>query len=132
LYPDGWGIWAIHGVRVSQQVVEQPSTITVAQIEAEKNAEVKRVMVDRYGQARYLVDSGAQQIHADDYGVLYRKEIPGDEPLVMVKVVNSTAEPDGTYKDYFLRVPPTIMTARAAVAWTFEKEEADYEPAIQT
>ena len=37
----------------------------------------------------------------------------------MVEVVNSTPEPDGSRKTYFLRVPPTIGTAREAVAWTF-------------
>jgi len=121
-----------HGVSVPEYVVCRPHEITAAGIDAEKNAEVRRVMIERYGQARYLVDSGAQKIHDDDFGVLYRKELPGDEPIVMVKVVNSTAEPDGTFKDYFLRVPPDITTARAAVAWTFGKTEADYAPAIET
>lgn len=77
-------------------------------------------------------DAGAKELHRDDYGTLYRAELPGDEPLVMVKVVNSTAEPDGSFKDYFLRVPPQTRTAREAVAWTFEHEPADYELAQQT
>jgi hypothetical protein len=125
-------VYAIHGVRVPADVIENPASVTVERIERETNAEIRRVMIERYGQARYLVDSGAQQIHADDYGTLYRKEIPGDEPLVMVKVVNSTAEPDGSFKDYFLRVPPLMERARQAVAWTFGLEERDYAPAIQT
>lgn len=50
----------------------------------------------------------------------------------MVKVVNSTPEPDGSYKDYFLRVPPTITTAHEAVAWTFGKTAETYAPAIET
>jgi hypothetical protein len=131
-YPDGFSVYAVHGVRVPADVIENPSSVTVERIERETNAEVRRVMIERYGQARYLVDAGAQAVHEDDYGVLYRKEILGDEALVMVKVVNSTAEPDGSYKDYFLRVPPTIQRAREAVAWTFGKAEADYAPAIQT
>jgi hypothetical protein len=56
----------------------------------------------------------------------------GDEPLVMVKVRNSTPEPDGAYKDYFLRVPPTMRTAREAVAWTFGLEAEDYKPTQET
>jgi len=39
-------------------------------------------------------------------GELYFAEVPGDEPLVMVKVMNSTLEPDGSPKPYFLRVHP--------------------------
>jgi hypothetical protein len=55
-----------------------------------------------------------------------------DEDLVMVKVVNSTAEPDGSFKDYYIRVPPNTRSARGAVAWSFGKEENEYDPAVQT
>ena len=132
LYPDGWGIWAWHGVRLPRHVIEQPATITVKEIEAEGNAEIRRVMVERYGQARYLLDSGAKLIHSDEFGTLYRKEQEGDEPLVMVKVVNATREPDGSFKDYWLRVDPRVRTAREAVAWTFDVPAKDYAPAVQT
>jgi len=96
------------------------------------NAEVRRVMIERYGTARYLLDSGAQAIHTDDYGTLYRKSRPDDSDLVMVKVVNATPEPDGSFKDYFLRVPPEMATARQAVAWTFAKDHAEYAPEVET
>ena len=131
-YPDGYAIYAVHGVRVPEYVVMRPNEITVEKIESETNAEVRRVMVERYGQYRYLLDSKATQIHSDDFGTLYRKEIPNDEPLVMVKVVNSTPEPDGSFKDYFIRVPPQIKRAREAVAWTFGKKEMEYAPCVQT
>jgi hypothetical protein len=121
-----------HGVFVPAFVVLNPEWITIEHIETEENAEVRRVMIERYGQARYLQDSSAEKIHEDDWGTLYRKEVPGDEPLVMVKVVNSTPEPDGSFHDYFLRVDPTITTARQAVAWTFGKETAEYDPFLQT
>jgi hypothetical protein len=98
----------------------------------EENAEVRRIMIERYGQARYLVDSEAKVIHSDDFGTLYRTEIAHDEPLVMVKVVNSTPESDGSFKDYFLRVPPEMERAKQAVAWTFAKQEAEYGPCFET
>jgi len=50
----------------------------------------------------------------------------------MVRVVNATAEPDGSFKDYFIRVPPSMQTVREAVAWTFGKTAADYAPATET
>ncbi len=50
----------------------------------------------------------------------------------MVEVLNATPEPDGTRKTYFLRVPPTIGTARAAVAWTFNLEPLEYRPVVET
>jgi len=48
--------------------------------------------------------------------------------LVMVKVVSATPETDSSFKDYFLRVPPGIQTAREAVAWTFGKTPDVYDP----
>ncbi|MBI1807932.1 MAG: hypothetical protein HYR76_12880, partial [Ignavibacteria bacterium] len=102
------------------------------QILSEVNAEVRRVMIERFGVQQFIVASGAKVIHQDECGVLYKKELMMDEPLVMVKVINSTPEPDGTYKSYFLRVPPTITTAREAVAWTFDMKPEEYSPKRQT
>jgi hypothetical protein len=131
-FSDGYSLYSWHGVNIPDDVVLHPEQLTVARIDAENNAEVRRVMLERYGEARYLQDSGAKPIHRDKSGVLFRKEIPGDEALVMVRVVNSTAEPDGHFKIYYLRVPPTIETARAAVAWTFGIEAKNYKPAVET
>lgn len=89
-------------------------------------------MIERYGLARYLTDAGAVEVARDECGTLYRKDVDGDEPILMVKVRNSTPEPDGSVKDYWLRVPPTITTARGAVAWTFDTPAAKYSPEVQT
>ena len=130
-YPDGFAIYAVHGVRVPERVVTQP--IELQWIEAEQNAEVRRVMIDRYGQSRYLRDSGAKLVSEDRRGKLWRKELDGDEPIQMVEVLNSTPEPDGTFKTYFLRVPPDVTTATQAVAWTFGIAKAeDYRPELET
>lgn len=135
-------VYAVHGVRVSKKVIDR--AFTWQDIDAETNAEVRRVMIELYGKEKYIVDSGAEEIHRDDYGILYRKELRDDEPLMMVKVVNSTVEPDGTYKDYWLRVQPScyggIKTARAAVASTWRKPDGslvfakpeDYDPEIES
>jgi hypothetical protein len=132
-FPDGWGVYAIHGVRVPEYVIMRPEEITVADIQGERNTEIRRIKLDRYGADRYLVDSGAKEIHRDDWGILYRSEIPDDEPLVMVHVVNSSPEPDGSYHDFYLRVPPSCATALEAVAWTFDKTPEQYrELAAQT
>jgi hypothetical protein len=49
-----------------------------------------------------------------------------------VKVKNSTAEPDGTFKDYFIRVPPITKTPQEGIAWTFGLDGKTYAPEIQT
>lgn len=125
-------LFFVHGVIVPEAVVMRPESITVTQIDTETNAEVRRVMMERMGFERYLIESGTKPIHSDDYGDLYRREIPGDEPLVMVRVINSTPEADGSFRNYMLRVSPTAKTAREAVAWTFGKSEAEYAPGVET
>ena len=135
-------VYAVHGVRVPKSVID--NTFSLKDIEKENNAEVRRVMIERYGQSKYILDSGAKQVHSDDFGTLYVKELQGDEPIMMVKVVNSTQESDGSFKDYWIRVDPKayggIKTARAAVASTwrnkdgsfvFDKPE-DYDCSIET
>lgn len=89
--------------------------------------------MQRYGLSNYIVDSGATEICTDDAGTLYRKEVLNDEPILMVKVSDgSIRDPDGSYRTYFLRVPPDIETAQAAVAWSFSLDADEYLPSIQT
>ena len=129
---DGFSLYAVHGVRVPQYVVETPALIEIKDIENENNLEVKRVMIDRYGSDRYMQDSGAQLVQSDRYGELYVKPIEGDETMTMVKVINSTPEPDGTNKIYWLRVPPNTPTAHAGVAWSFGLDVDQYNPMKET
>jgi hypothetical protein len=131
-YPDGFAVWAWHGVRVPADMIDHPEALTIERIRAERNVEVRRVMLERYGQARYLRDAGAKQVHADHTGVLWRCEIPGEEPLVMVEVRDSTLAPDGSRRAYWLQVPPGTRTARQAVAWTFGLGEDEYAPTVES
>lgn len=131
-YPDGWAVYAIHGIRVDEHVVLNPASIQVSEISQQHNAEVRRVLLERMGVERYIREIGAKPIQRDEWGTLYRVDIPNDEPLVMVAVVNSTREPDGSFKDYWLRVPPNMRSAREAIAWTFSLPEHEYNPTIMT
>jgi hypothetical protein len=157
-FEDGWGVYAIHGVRIpfkQRHIVERPETITVEEIETEQNAEIRRVLIDRYGPARYVADSGAQivcELGADDPVVglrtarLLRKDVPRDEPIVYADLLNSTPEPDGTVKRYMLRVDPNAYggeasrNLHAAVASTWRNADGslhfedwrDYAPVFES
>jgi hypothetical protein len=89
---DGWELHYVHGVRVSPRVTRRQ--YVAADIDRESNAEVRRVMVDLYGAPRYLQESGAKLLHEDTFGGqprrLWRKDVDGDEPIVMAEVVNGT------------------------------------------
>ena len=108
-------IYALKGINVTKDIIE--GNFTWKDIENQSNAEVRRTMIEKYGKDRYIVDSGLKPIHQDDWGTLYEKTFPNDpEPLRVVKVVNSTPELDGSYKDYFHRVDPKAYDG-AKIAW---------------
>jgi hypothetical protein len=131
-YADGFALHAWRGLPVPGAFLDRLGSLTPAEIRAEENAELRRVMLEFYGYDRYLEESGAQPVHRDETGVLWRIALPGDEDVVMVEVVNSTPEPDGTSRTYWLRVPPSTTTAREGVAWTFGLSGEAYEPLRQT
>jgi hypothetical protein len=138
-YRDGFGVYAWRGRRVERGVVAEP--VTVGRIERERNAEIRRILVERYGAPNYVRDAGATEIAADEWGVLYRKDQEGDEPIYVVKVICAT-----TGQDYFLGVDPAAyggragMNARAAVASTWRrgdnslafKSPEEYSPEVET
>jgi hypothetical protein len=129
-----------HGVMVPPFVILRPDRITIAGIDRVHNAEVRRAMIERYrhgeeihGAAAFIRDGGGERLdHDERYGTLWRRNMPNDEPVVMIEVVNRTREPDGSFKRYWLRVPPNMPTAREAVAWTFNMPAEQYAPDKET
>lgn len=142
-WTDGTCLYSHNGVRVPSWIISNPELITPKNIDDEPDLETRRIMIDKFGKDKYVASSG-KIIHTDDYGTLYKKDVAGDVPVMMVKVVNSTAEPDGTYKDYWIRVDPDayggLKTAQAAVASTWRNEDGtllfkdwrDYVLEVQT
>jgi hypothetical protein len=138
---DGTALYAVHGVRVPAWLIEQPKRLTIAAIDAERNEEIRRVMIERYGWERYGQDSGAEVIdHDERWGTLKRRG--GD---LWLEVVNRSPEPDGTFRRYALPVHPELrpilsddgvlgapqkLTALAAVASTFGMTAAAYKRAL--
>ncbi|WP_222314154.1 DUF6745 domain-containing protein [Streptomyces cavourensis] len=131
-YRDGFALYAWRGMPVPAAFLAELASLTPQRIREEENAELRRVMLEYYGYDRYLTESGAEPVHRDETGILWRIALDGDEDVVMVEVVNSTPEPDGTHRTYWLRVPPGTRTAKDGVAWTFGLEGAAYAPVRQT
>ncbi|EPD68928.1 DUF6745 domain-containing protein [Streptomyces sp. HGB0020] len=131
-YPDGFALHAWRGMPVPADFLAELRTLTPERIRGEENAELRRVMLEYYGYDRYLADSGARPVHQDETGTLWRIDLVDDEPVVMVEVLNSTPEPDGTRRTYWLRVPPSTRTAKEGVAWTFGLQPEVYAPVRET
>lgn len=131
-YSDSWGFYSWHGRIVPPRFLSFARNPAVHDILHEPNVELRRLMIDTFGLEQFMLASGARLLQQDECGELYVQPIDGDEPIVMVRVTNSTAEPEGHFKKYFLRVPPTTRTAREGIAWTFGLTENEYKPLKQT
>jgi len=131
-WPTGARYYFWRGIQVAEPIIMQPEALTAQRAVAERNAEVRRIIIERIGHERFLLESKATPIHQDETGSLYRVPVMDDEPIVLVHVTNATTEPDGSLKRYVLRVPPTMQRARQAVAWTFGMREDQYAPTRET
>lgn len=156
-------VYAVGGILVDKRLIMQPETVTREEIDAEQNVEVKRLLIQQYGPklplekrehdydgtGPYLLDSGAKVLDAVSprdkkapVGMLGARllhmEVPGDEPISVLDLRNSTLEPDGSRKRYFIEVPPPghegkpMNTVREAVAWTFGMTADEYAPMAES
>jgi hypothetical protein len=121
-----------NGVAIDERIAFRPETIGVDEILAEENAERRRVLLERYGLERFMLDADAEVLDADrDAGGerrLLRVPLEGDEDLVGVLV-----QCPSTGGRYLLRVPPTMTTCRQAVAWTAGFDDpGQYRPLVET
>jgi hypothetical protein len=78
---DGTAMWWWHGIRVPREVVEEPDTISASAIWRERNAGVRRVMLERYGLDRFIRDA-ADVMDEDPWGWLWTLPAASHEPEV--------------------------------------------------
>jgi hypothetical protein len=127
-YRDGWGFYAWHGVRVPEKVITAPETLTREDFLNEPDIEVRRVIQERMGQ-RFVSILGSKIVDEGPRGRLHEVRVPNDPERIARYVEVQDAS---TSRQYFLRVPPTIQTADAAVAWTFNCTIENYQPIQET
>ena len=123
--------WVVTGFSLKGHAVPEcvaRGTTTLADIQSETNTEVQRLMIERFGHERFVRESGAEELQRDDFGTLYA--LPGGEKVV--KVINSTVNPDGSANEYWIPVPRATASAHEAVAWSFGLTPAAYQPAAQS
>jgi hypothetical protein len=130
-FRDGWSVYAWKGVLVPPSIIERPERINVRSIAANHDPQIRRCMIDILTPQRFIAEGGADRVSQDETGILWRQRWRW-EAWAAVEVVNGTAEADGTHKRYFLQVPPTVRSAREAVAWTYGLTEQRYRPKLRT
>ena len=123
-FTDGYGLWAWHGVRISQAIIEAPETLTVERIHAERNAERRRIMIERWGWERYLdvVNAALRDVDIEPAGSaglrgLYRCD-DGQQPMQLLVCCCAS-----TGRTYNLEVPPEVETCQQAANWLAQQDE---------
>jgi len=114
LWADGFAIWTINGIAVTEQIVMSPETLTIKQIDTERNEEIKRIMIDRFGWARYLTETNAKCLDArinDVDGTSEALLVLKDKSVRLLCACKSTA------RVYAIRVDNKTKTCQEAQSW---------------
>lgn len=98
-----------HGVLVPAFVVVSPDWITERDIDTEPNAEVRRVMLERYGLDRYLL-SGQILDSMEEYRIV-EKQFNGSPMRALIMRCPTTGAA------YVHPVHPAVSTVEEALAW---------------
>ncbi|MGA7326896.1 MAG: DUF6745 domain-containing protein [Rhodomicrobium sp.] len=129
-YRDGWSVYAWKGVEVPPRVIEQADQISCSDIDRATDIHVRRCMIERLTPERYIACGAAYRVSEDETGILWERRWADGDAWAAVEVINGTPEPDGERRRYFLQVPPNMLTARSAVAWTYGMTARQYRGLI--
>jgi hypothetical protein len=113
--------------------------VTVALIARERDPAARRLMISGLDSGQLRESGGAElldKVHEPPFPGLIDAElwrVPlADEPLVVVKCRNSSRDPDGSFRSYWLRVDPSCKTAHQALAWTWRLDASEYSPTAES
>ena len=119
LYPDGWGVYAVHGTRIPETWITDPKSLTAKAALTWPNVEQRRAACEILTWKRVLEELNCITIDEDsdpEIGKLVQANIPdiGKEKFLIVQC--------GTKRTFALPVPPTMKTALEANCWTYNVE----------
>ena len=126
---DGYQLYAWNGITVDKKIITESPT---REDLLTNNLEVRRILWERWGTNHCIQLLDAKFVVSDEWGELWSADTGDEEETKFVKVINSTPEPDGSFKDYWLRVPPETVSARAGIGWTFDLGAEEYAPEVMT
>lgn len=102
--------------------LEEGIDITVDNILAAPNAELKQRSLKTFGYERFVKEAAMEVIDKDGE----------DSLLARGDVVFAYIKDSSTPRRYLLRVPPNMRKVKEAIAWTFNLTPAQYQPLIET
>lgn len=143
-WSDGWGVYFWHGLRIPpshEWIIEDRARLTPEKIATERNAELRRIMLERFGFERYLAVCGARLIAEDELHGQPRRLFEvnvGYENMEVIEVTNGSVEPDGSRRTFHLgaardpRAQAPARTPAEAIAHSYGIAPAHYREAVRT
>lgn len=117
--------WNEHQIRTIVQdylLFAKGDKLTARDIIRCRNAEIRRILLLRFGYEKFVMELGGAVIHRDgDSELILIKWGDYEEGLKVVKVKDPS-----TGDFYILRVPLSAKTCKEAIAWTFGMSEEEY------
>jgi hypothetical protein len=110
-------IWYINGVQVTEQIVMDPKSQTMADILGEENEEVKRIRIEQYGWSEFLKEVDAKLLDQNEDAVagteefLFEIDQDGTNLRALLCICPSTG------KEFVLEVPPDTKDCQSAQVW---------------
>ena len=131
-WPDDWGLFMWHGIRVPPQLIMDPFSITKEELEKEKNSEISRAWLERLGPKEYFkrmevkkIDTWLDDITGLHYELFDFADRKGElQPRVLK--MESPELNDGSRPVYVETVDPRLETAQAARRWQFQKDDGTW------
>lgn len=118
MFGDGVEMYTLEGYAFPRSVVMEPDSVTMQQIEAERNADRRRILIARFGIGRYLSETGAEVLHMDMIDVVPGQPQFGSMPRALLKDARGRrwlVGTDGsTQRVYHMRVPREANTCSEA------------------
>jgi hypothetical protein len=129
-YRDGFSVYAVHGVRVPAEWIENKQSLSPQTALTHENIEQRRAAAEIIGWDRVLSELNATTIDKDEdpmVGELLEVNIPDIGRERFLRVVC------GTGRKFALPVPREMTTALQANAWTYGFDGINFtKPEIRT
>ena len=110
---DGTNVWAIDGIMCDEQLVMDPKSQTIKQIEAETNNDLKSIRIARYGWENYIEKIDAKLLDTRHNDVDNMKEALFQIDSTQNRLVVSCP----TGRPFAIGIPPEVHTCIGAQAW---------------
>ncbi len=128
-YPDGSGVATWHGTRIPNEWVLDPTTLTPEVALTHPNVEQRRAAAEMLGWAAIINHLQPLVVNQDPdprIGTLLRVDLPDAPNSQFLRVLC------GTGRTFVLPVPPEMLTALEANAWTYGLNPEDFKLEVRT